>query len=156
MVIEEKAICADEKSKKKSEKSPQKTEGVNRRNAILFTRKKAAQSEEKEKPKKKEEIEKTDNSRRRRSQEENVEPERDEFEFNEVEDTMPPKSPKSLKKKKGKGRPKAIGPGPDSPIKSTKVVDDSLFQTYRQGGGLDTDTDTDNDIAESKGWCSSQ
>ena len=147
---------SDEKSKKKSEKSPQKTEGVNRRNAILFTRKKAAQSEEKEKPKKKEEVEKTDNSRRRRSQEENVEPERDEFEFNEADDTIPPKSPKSLKKKKGKGRPKAIGPGPDSPIKSTKVVDDSLFQTYRQGGGLDTDTDTGNDIAESKGWCSSQ
>merc|ERR1711915_705797 len=42
---------SDEKSKKKSDKdkSPQKpgTGGVNRRNAILFTRKKAAQSEDK-------------------------------------------------------------------------------------------------------------
>merc|ERR1719192_857530 len=44
----------DEKSKKKAEKGPTKTGGVNRRNAILFTRKKAAQSEEevKEEPKK--------------------------------------------------------------------------------------------------------
>ena len=153
---------SDEKSKKKSDKSPQKTGGVNRRNAILFTRKKAAQSEEKEKPGKKEEGEKQDSSRRRRSQEENVEPERDEFEFNEADDVPPPKSPKSLKKK-AKGKNKARepkGPGPDSPVKSSKVtMDDSLFQTYRQGGGLDTDTDTGNDDdlqCQSKGWCSSQ
>jgi len=144
---------SDEKSKKKSDKSPQKTGGVNRRNAILFTRKKAAQSEEKEKPGgKKEDGDKEPgaSSRRRRSQEENLEPEeRDEFEFNEAEDEAPArsKSPKSLKKKSSKGKTKTKeprGPGPDSPVKSTKVTvdDSSLFQTYRQGGGLDTDTDT--------------
>jgi len=137
---------SDEKSKKKSEKSAQKSPGgVNRRNAILFTRKKAAQSEEKTSNSKKEDGEKTDTSRRRRSQEENVEPEddKDEFEFNEADEAPPqPKSPKSVKKK-GKSK-KPRGPGPDSPSKSCKVVaDESLFQTYRQGGGpLDTDTDT--------------
>merc|ERR1712107_300150 len=84
---------------------------------------------------KKEDGEKTDTSRRRRSQ--------DEFEFNEADEAPPqPKSPKSVKKK-GKSK-KPRGSGPDSPSKSCKVVaDESLFQTYRQGGGpLDTDTDT--------------
>ena len=151
---------SDEKSKKKSEKSAQKSPGgVNRRNAILFTRKKAAQSEEKTSNSKKEDGEKTDTSRRRRSQEENVEPEedKDEFEFNEADEApLQPKSPKSVKKK-GKSK-KPRGPGPDSPSKSCKVVaDESLFQTYRQGGGpLDTDTDTGKDMEMSQGWCSSQ
>ena len=106
-------------------------------------------------------------TRRRRSQEENLEPEeRDEFEFNEAEDEAPaarPKSPKSLKKKSSKGKTKTKeprGPGPDSPVKTSKVTvdDSSLFQTYRQGGGLDTDTDTGNDEGHqgSRGWCSSQ
>ena len=153
---------SDEKSKKKTDKSPQKpgTGGVNRRNAILFTRKKAAQSEDK--PDKKEDSEKGDSSsRRRRSQEENAETERDEFEFNdEAEQVPPPKSPKSQKKKikgkGGKGKPHG-GERDSSPAKpkpnQTKAVDESLFQTYRQGAGLDTDTDTGN---RSQGWCSSQ
>ena len=145
----------DEKSKKKAEKGPTKTGGVNRRNAILFTRKKAAQSEEK--PGKKDETEK-DSVRRRRSQEENEEPERDEFEFNDTDDQQeqpPPKSPRSLKKKNSKAKGKTR-----SEKAETVIVDESLFQTYRQGGALDTDTDTGNahppPPSPPPGWCSSQ
>ena len=146
----------DEKSKKKAEKGPTKTGGVNRRNAILFTRKKAAQSEEK--PGKSEDGDK-DSSRRRRSQEENEEPERDEFEFNDLEEAAvpPPKSPRGLKKKNGKagkGRARLDRTEQESGGKGA-VMDDSLFQTYRQGGALDTDTDTGK-VSASPGWCSSQ
>ena len=144
----------DEKSKKKAEKGekgPTKTGGVNRRNAILFTRKKAAQSEEK--TGKNEDGDK-DSSRRRRSQEENEEPERDEFEFNDLEDAAPPpKSPRSLKKKNGKAKGRAKLEKAEQESGKGAVVDDSLFQTYRQGGALDTDTDTGK---PSSGWCSSQ
>ena len=143
----------DEKSKKKAEKGPTKTGGVNRRNAILFTRKKAAQSEEK--PGKNGEDGDKDSSRRRRSQEENEEPERDEFEFNDQEEPLPlpPKSPRGLKKKNGKVKGKSKLEKAEQEGGKGAVVDDSLFQTYRQGGALDTDTDTGN---PSSGWCSSQ
>ena len=118
----------------------------------MFTRKKAAQSEEK--PGKNEDGEK-DSSRRRRSQEENEEPEKDEFEFNDVEDSLPlpPKSPRSLKKKNGKAKGKAKLEKAEQESGKGAVMDDSLFQTYRQGGALDTDTDTGK---PSSGWCSSQ
>ena len=143
---------SDEKRKEKSDKSPATTGGINQRNAILFTRRKVSQSEDEQS--KKDEVNKGElsSSRRRCSQDENVEPQLDEFEFNETGSTPPPKSPKSLKKKTKSKRGK--GPGPDSP---TKAVDTSLFQTYRQGGALDTDTDTGNDdTKQSTGWCSSQ
>ena len=112
-------------------------------------------------------------SRRRRSQEvdrdlaaqiqllENEEPERDEFEFkfNDLEEAAvpPPKSPRGLKKKNGKagkGRARLERTEQESGGKGA-VMDDSLFQTYRQGGALDTDTDTGK-VSPSPGWCSSQ
>ena len=141
----------EEKSKKKADKdSPQKTGtgGVNRRNAILFTRKKAAASEDKPSKKEDDKAETASSSRRRRSQEENVEPERDEFEFNEADEPPAAASPKSQKKKsKNKGKSRAKQAGPD-----TVDVDETMFQNYRhQGGDLDTDTDTGK-----QGWCSSQ
>ena len=99
----------------------------------MFTRKKTAQPEEK--ASKRDEVEKGEpsSSRRHRSQEENVESELDEFEFNETDDALPQRLKKKTKSKKGKG------PGPNSP---SNAVNTSLFQTYRQGGGLNTDTDT--------------
>jgi len=149
------------KKKEKLEKSPQKTVGVNRRNAILFTRKKAgaAQSEDKpEKPSKKEDQEKAEEGkagpgRRRRSQEEaSPEQERDEFEFHENDD--PPKSPilgrkRGPKPKKNSKKGEAVDTKVAVPKQfkervtgGPKIMDESLFRTYRQGGGVDTDTDT--------------
>ena len=153
------------KKKEKLEKSPQKTVGVNRRNAILFTRKKAgaAQSEDKpEKPSKKEDQEKAEEGkvgpgRRRRSQEEaSPEQERDEFEFHENDD--PPKSPilgkkRGPKPKKNSKKGEAVETKVAVPKQfkervtgGPKIMDESLFRTYRCGG-VDTDTDTGADSA---------
>lgn len=146
---------SDDKVKKKVEKSPQKT-GVNRRNAVLFTRKKAAQSEEKP-ALKKEDGDKSDDNRsnslrRRKSQDESSQQE-NEFEFHEPNS---PKSPRSSKKrgsrKSKKGESGDLKPAVPSQFKERctggpKIVDESLFQTYRQGGGLDTDTDTGTESA---------
>jgi len=146
---------SDDKVKKKVEKSPQKT-GVNRRNAVLFTRKKAAQSEEKP-ALKKEDGDKSDDTRsnslrRRKSQDESSQQE-NEFEFHEPNS---PKSPRSSKKrgsrKSKKGESGDLKPAVPSQFKERctggpKIVDESLFQTYRQGGGLDTDTDTGTESA---------
>lgn len=145
---------SDEKGKKKVEKSPQKT-GVNRRNAVLFTRKKAAQSEEKPALKKEdgdkgEEV-RSSSLRRRKSQDEGSQQE-NEFEFHEP---VSPKSPRSKKKgnrKSKKGESGDLKPAVPSQFKERitggpKIVDESLFQTYRQGGALDTDTDTGTESA---------
>lgn len=145
---------SDEKIKKKVEKSPQKT-GVNRRNAVLFTRKKAAQSEDKHV--KKEDGDKGDDTRsnslrRRKSQDESSQ-QNDEFEFHEP---TSPKSPRSSKKrgsrKSKKGESGELKPAIPNQFKERitggpKIVDESLFQTYRQGGALDTDTDTGTESA---------
>jgi len=140
---------SDEKGKKKVEKSPQKT-GVNRRNAVLFTRKKAAQSEEKT-PLKKEEGDKGDEGRvsslrRRKSQEEGSQNE-NEFEFHEPTSPRSPRGKKKGSRRSKKGESGDLKPAVPSQFKERctggpKIVDESLFQTYRQGGALDTDTDT--------------
>merc|ERR1712142_306778 len=140
---------SDERGKKKVEKSPQKT-GVNRRNAVLFTRKKAAQSEEKT-PSKRDEDVKSDESRpsslrRRRSQDDGSQQE-NEFEFHEPTSPKSPRSAKKKGRKSRKGESADMKPAVPNQFKERatggpKIVDESLFQTYRQGGALDTDTDT--------------
>merc|ERR1712142_534850 len=140
---------SDEKGKKKIEKSPQKT-GVNRRNAVLFTRKKAAQSEEKT-ALKKEDGDKGDEGRvsslrRRKSQEDGSQNE-NEFEFHEPTSPRSPRGKKKGSRRSKKGETGDLKPAVPSQFKERctggpKIVDESLFQTYRQGGALDTDTDT--------------
>jgi len=140
---------SDEKGKKKVEKSPQKT-GVNRRNAVLFTRKKAAQSEEKTNLKK-EDSDKGDEGRvsslrRRKSQEDGSQNE-NEFEFHEPTSPRSPRGKKKGSRRSKKGESGDLKPAVPSQFKERctggpKIVDESLFQTYRQGGALDTDTDT--------------
>ena len=131
---------AEDKTKKKVEKSPEKT-GVNRRNAVLFTRKKeAAKTEEKpnnQKPEEEKEV-----ARGAKEQEDPKKQKPDEFEFHEPDS---PSSKTSLKKKarkarRGEERAGGLRSGPCTG--GPRIVDESLFKTYRQGGGLDTDTDT--------------
>lgn len=140
---------SDEKGKKKVEKSPQKT-GVNRRNAVLFTRKKAAQSEEKPALKKEdgdkgEEV-RSGSLRRRKSQEDESQQE-NEFEFHEPTSPKSPRNKKKGNRRSKKGESGDLKPAIPNQFKERctggpKIVDESLFQTYRQGGALDTDTDT--------------
>merc|ERR1712240_35792 len=131
---------SDEKGKKKIEKSPQKT-GVNRRNAVLFTRKKAAQSEEKT-ALKKEDGDKGDEGRvsslrRRKSQEDGSQNE-NEFEFHEPTSPRSPRGKKKGSRRSKKGETGDLKPAVPSQFKERctggpKIVDESLFQTYRHG-----------------------
>merc|ERR1719334_288998 len=148
--------CSDDKSKKKIEKSPEKT-GVNRRNAVLFTRKKeAAKTEEKPSVKagdEKEEVsskEKTDEVAERKI---------DEFEFHEPDSPSESAPRQQVSKKRGRKPRRSLREGRDYGDERREqgctggpniragpctggptIVDESLFQTYRQGAGLDTDT----------------
>jgi len=143
---------SEEKSKKKAEKSPLQKTGVNRRNAVLFTRKKEAQKSEGDKviiKKEEDDEEMTEfperrgslNSRRKKAEDSSSQQD-DEFEFHEPEaqETPTKVSKKSKKSKKGVGpsdthEKEGVTGGP-------RIIDESLFKTYRQGGTLDTDTDT--------------
>jgi len=136
------------KDKKRVEKSPEKT-GVNRRNAVLFTRKKeAAKSEEKPalKAEGKEEDDEDDEKKGVDEQKQGGE-----FEFHEPELESPTAAelPSQMRKKgrklkRGEERGSRGGGGCTG---GPKIVDENLFKTYRQGGGLDTDTDTGADSA---------
>jgi len=140
--------CDSKKDKKKTEKSPEKT-GVNRRNAVLFTRKKeAAKSEEKPilKAEGKDEDEDEEGESKLEEQKQGGE-----FEFHEPEFESPSATqlPSQLKKRgrKGKRGDERQGRGGAGCTGGPKMVDENLFKTYRQGGGLDTDTDTGADSA---------
>merc|ERR1712037_323221 len=74
-----------------------------------------------------------------------------EFEFHEPEFESPSAAqlPSQLKKRgrKGKRGDERQGRGGAGCTGGPKMVDENLFKTYRQGGGLDTDTDTGADSA---------
>merc|ERR1719357_757434 len=133
------------KDKKRVEKSPEKT-GVNRRNAVLFTRKKEAAKSE-EKPALKAEGKEEDDEEKGTDEQKQG----GEFEFHEPELESPTAAelPSQMRKKgrklkRGEERGSRGGGGCTG---GPKIVDENLFKTYRQGGGLDTDTDTGADSA---------
>jgi len=140
---------SEEKSKKKVEKSPEKT-GVNRRNAVLFTRKKeAAKTEEKPALKTEDGKEEEEEEGEAKGKEEAaMTREQDEFEFHEPEATEQPVL--AMKKRGRRARPREEAGGVRSGpcTGGPRIMDESLFRTYRQGGGLDTDTDTGADSAD--------
>jgi len=144
--------------------------GVNRRNAVLFTRKKEkeAASEEKTERKNEEEEKEEDLGRslrgRRKSQEEDKSKSKDEFEFQDSEmQSPPPPTPKAGKGRKGrstrksskneeseeKGEKSKLAASTSSFVGGPRFEggprnsDDASFRTYRQHGELDTDGDTD-------------
>lgn len=133
---EEVKVEEEEEEEKKSGKA---VVGVNRRNAVLFTRKKAATEEKEDKITKR-------NDR-------SVEPEEagtpgakkpdggDKFEFNEPS-TPTETGYRGRKTRKGKELEKSILEAKAEKFMGGPKMDDEMFQTYRGSGGVDTDTDT--------------
>merc|ERR1712001_495522 len=126
--------CDSKKEKKKVEMSPEKT-GVNRRNAVLFTRKKeAAKSEEKPILKSSEGKEEEDEMGKKV---EDDQKQGGEFEFHEPEFDSPSVAelPSQLKKRgrKPKRGDERQGRGGGGCTGGPKMVDENLFKTYRQG-----------------------
>merc|ERR1712013_740492 len=121
----------------------------NRRNAVLFTRKKEAAKREEKPALKAEGKEEDDEDDEKKGVDEQKQG--GEFEFHEPELETPTMAelPSQMRKKgrklkRGEERGSRGGGGCTG---GPKIVDENLFKTYRQGGGLDTDTDTGADSA---------
>ena len=132
----------EEKEEKKEEEEEEKKKsgkavaGVNRRNAVLFTRKKAA-TEDKTDKKDKDRVESEDEDGKKKKTEAE---EPDTFEFHEPE--TPREGYKGRKTRKGRELEKSILEAKAERFVGGPKIHEEMFKTYRQGGGVDTDTDT--------------
>jgi len=140
--------------------------GVNRRNAVLFTRKKAATEDKGDKKKKDKdrkeepEVQTSEQTKKRRKVDDTntntASSTTDKFQFHEP-DTPVPASASSTpgaersgpggwranrKTRKGREMEKSILEAKAEKFMGGPAMHEEMFQTYRQGGAVDTDTDT--------------
>ena len=133
---EHKEVKKEEEVEEKK-KSGKAVAGVNRRNAVLFTRKKAA-TEDKTDKKDKDRIEGEEEDVKKKKTAEAEET--DTFEFHEPE--TPREGYRGRKTRKGRELEKSILEAKAERFVGGPKIHEEMFKTYRQGGGVDTDTDT--------------